>query len=52
MQEKEDVDLDSLSDAIASSSVKQRRSVLSTLRQQLADSSEHEDTFARSKGIG
>ena len=52
VQEKEDIDLNSLSDAIASSSVKQRRSVLSTLRQQLADSSKHEDTFAIFKGNG
>lgn len=43
MQGEEGLDLVSLGDAIASSSVKRRRSDLSVLRQQLADSSKHKD---------
>lgn len=49
MQKKEDLDLDSLADAIASSSVKRRRSVLSTLQQQLADSSKQTGPWQRQR---
>ena len=52
VQNKEDLDLDLLNDAIASSSVKRRRSVLSTLRQQIAESSKYKDAFAMTKSDG
>lgn len=51
-QDKEDLDLDLLNDAIASSSVKRRRSILATLRLQIAESSKYKDAFAMSKGDG